>query len=157
MNSNDHLVLKQYIANHPQVEDVLFTGGDPMVMPAATLRKYIEPLLGKDTESLQTVRIGSKSLAYWPWRFVSDPDSSEILKLFSDVVRSGKQLSFQAHISHPRELQTAVVRQAISLIRSTGAQIRSQAPVIRRVNDNATVWRQMWNLQVKLGLIPYYM
>jgi L-lysine 2,3-aminomutase len=157
MNSNDHLLLRQYIANHPQVADVLFTGGDPMVMSAATLRKYIEPLLGKDTESLQTVRIGSKSLAYWPWRFVSDADSDEILKLFSDVVRSGKQLSFQAHFSHPRELQTAVVRQAISLIRSTGAQIRCQAPLVRRVNDNATVWKQMWNLQVQLGLIPYYM
>ena len=157
MRSTESQVLKQYIMSHPQVRDVLFTGGDPMVMPAPILRRYIQPLLDKSLENLHTIRIGSKSLAYWPWRFVTDPDSKQILDLFSEVIRSGRQLAFQAHFSHPQELETPVVQEAIRLIRSTGAQIRCQAPLIRRVNDHPAIWNQMWNMQTRLGMIPYYM
>jgi L-lysine 2,3-aminomutase len=157
MKCSDATLLHEYISTHPQVTDVLFTGGDPMVMPARTLRKYIQPLLGKGCEHLHTIRIGSKSLAYWPWRYVYDSDSKDLLTLFSEIVKSGKQLAFQAHFSHPIELSTAVVQEAIRLIRMTGAQIRCQAPLIRRVNDNAEVWKRMWNEEVNLGLVPYYM
>lgn len=128
-----------------------------MVMPARILRKYIQPLLGKGSEHLQTIRIGSKSLAYWPWRYLHDSDAKDILTLFSEIVQSGKHLAFQAHFSHPIELSTPVVQEAIRLIRMTGAQIRCQAPLIHRVNDDAEVWKTMWNEQVRLGLIPYYM
>ena len=157
MKSTDSHSLKQYIVNHPQVHDVLFTGGDPMVIPASLLRRYIEPLLDTSLDTLHTIRIGSKSLAYWPWRYLTDPDSKDILDLFSEVVRSGKQLAFQAHFSHPRELDNPIVQNAIRLIRSTGAQIRCQAPLIRHVNNHSVVWRDMWNIQTRLGLIPYYM
>jgi L-lysine 2,3-aminomutase len=155
MKSTDSEALKQYLLHHSQVRDVLFTGGDPMVMPASTLDKYIRPLL--DLETLDTIRIGSKSIAYWPWRYISDPDAPQVLKLFSDVVRAGKQLAFQAHFSHPRELETPAAQQAVRLIRSTGAQIRTQAPLIRGVNDHSAIWTNMWESQVRLGLIPYYM
>ena len=63
--------------------DLLFTGGDPMVMTSRQLRKYIEPLIGGDPEldHLATIRIGSKSLAYWPYRYLTDKDSDDILRL----------------------------------------------------------------------------
>jgi L-lysine 2,3-aminomutase len=62
-----------------------------------------------------------------------------------------------AHFSHPRELETGAVRSALSRIRSTGAVVRCQAPLIRHVNDDAEVWATMWRTQVKLGAVPYYM
>ena len=62
--------------------DLLFTGGDPMVMTARQLRKYIDPLISGDPEldHLATIRIGSKSLAYWPYRYLTDKDSDDILR-----------------------------------------------------------------------------
>ena len=62
--------------------DLLFTGGDPMVMTARQLRKYIDPLIGGDPEldHLATIRIGSKSLAYWPYRYLTDKDSDDVLR-----------------------------------------------------------------------------
>lgn len=148
---------QEYLARHPEVTDVLFTGGDPMVMSARNLSAYIEPLLGKGFEHIQNIRIGTKSLGYWPYRFVTDPDADKVLRLFERIVQSGKHLALMAHVSHGRELSTDVAQQAISRIRSTGAEIRTQSPLIKHVNDDPAVWEDMWRTQVKLGCIPYYM
>ncbi|KAI9700671.1 MAG: hypothetical protein M1836_002040 [Candelina mexicana] len=150
--------LAQYVSQSPQVKDVLFTGGDPMVMPAPVLRSYIDPLISDNApRHLETIRIGTKSLAWWPYKYLSDPESKDVLKLFSDVVQSGRQLAFQAHFSHPRELEHPAAQEAMRLIRMTGAQVRCQAPLIKHVNDDPKIWKDMWNLQTKLGAIPYYM
>ncbi|KUJ21670.1 uncharacterized protein LY89DRAFT_694197 [Mollisia scopiformis] len=156
--SNNGEQLRDYISSMPQVRDVLFTGGDPMVMPARILASYIDPLISNGAPShLETIRIGSKSLAWWPYKYTTDADAKEILGIFERVVKSGRQLAFQAHFSHPRELEHPAAQEAIRQIRMTGAQIRGQAPLIRHVNDSSQVWRNMWNLQAKLGIVPYYM
>lgn len=129
-----------------------------MVMSAANLESYVRPLLGSSkTANVRTIRIGTKSLGYWPMRYTTDADAKDVLRLFDDINKSGKQVSLQAHISHPRELQTPAVREAIRLIRMTGTQIRAQAPLIRHVNDDADLWKEMWREQVALGIVPYYM
>jgi L-lysine 2,3-aminomutase len=136
---------------------VLFTGGDPMVMRASVLRRYIEPLLDLRLPHLAAIRIGTKSLSYWPMRFTTDRDADDLLRLFEDVVARGLSLALMAHFSHPRELETPEVQAAIRRIRSTGAVIRTQAPLVRHVNDDPLVWSEMWRLQVRLGMVPYYM
>jgi len=155
MKEADHLF--NYLRLKKGVTDVLFTGGDPMIMSASILESYILPLLNPDFEHIRTIRIGSKALAYWPYRFLTDDDSVRIIELFLKIVDAGKNLSFQAHFNHPRELSTESVKQAIKKIRSTGAQIRTQSPVLRNINDKPEIWSEMWRKQVDLALIPYYM
>lgn len=150
-------LLFKYLRIHKGVSDVLFTGGDPMVMNVSTLEAYILPLLEPEFDHIRTIRIGSKSLAYWPYRYISDEDSEQIVNLFKRIVASGKNLSFQAHFNHPRELSTKAVEQAIAIIRSTGAQIRGQSPLLRNINDKPELWAKMWRRLVDLGCIPYYM
>jgi len=148
---------QQYLRRHPEVSDVLFTGGDPMVMSAARLASYVLPLLQPEFEHVRTIRIGTKSLAYWPHRFVTDADADEVLRLFETVVAAGKHLAVMAHYSHWVEMGPEVARQAVRRVRATGAEIRTQAPVVRHVNDRADVWVRLWNEQVGMGCIPYYM
>jgi Lysine 2,3-aminomutase len=150
-------LLFRYLLRHKQVTDVLFTGGDPMTMSASMLAAYIEPLLQPEFEHIRTIRIGTKSLAYWPYRYLTDADSDDIIRLFDKIVKAGKNLSVQAHFNHPVELSTDAVQQAIRRIRSTGAQIRTQSPLLRHINDRPELWAQMWRKQVDLGCIPYYM
>lgn len=150
-------LLVQYLLRHSEVTDVLFTGGDPMTIKASTLATYIEPLLQPEFAHVKTIRIGTKSLAYWPYRFLSDTDSNEILQLFKKIINAGKNLSIQAHFNHPVELSTFVVKQAIKQIRATGAQIRTQSPLLKHINDKPDIWAEMWRTQVDLGCIPYYM
>jgi KamA family protein len=156
--STDHIdTLVAYLHRHPEVTSVLITGGDPMIMGSAVLRRYIEPLLDPSLENLESIRIGTKSLGYWPQRYVTDNDADDTLRLFEDVAASGRILALMAHYSHPRELSTPVAAQAIRRVRGTGAVIRTQAPLIRTVNDDAAIWQQMWRAQVRLGMVPYYM
>jgi KamA family protein len=150
-------LLFKYLRLHKEVTDILFTGGDPMVMNVTVLESYFLPLLKPEFAHIHTIRIGTKSLAYWPYRYLTDKDSDDIIRLFSLVNRSGKNLSVQAHFNHPRELSTEAVEKAIARIRSTGSQIRTQSPLLRNINDQPELWAQLWRKQVDMGCIPYYM
>ncbi len=149
--------LVAYLRAHPEVTDVLVTGGDPMIMKTKALRAYLEPLLSAEIDSLQSIRIGTKSPAYWPYRFLTDDDADDCLRFFEEVVASGKHLAIMGHFSHPVELATEPAREALRRIRNTGAEVRMQAPLIRHVNDSVGAWTELWQDGVRLGLVPYYM
>jgi KamA family protein len=146
-----------YLRRHPEVTSVLITGGDPMVMKTEVLRRYVEPILEANLEHVESIRIGTKSPAYWPQRYVTDADADDLLALFDEVCAAGKHLALMAHFSHPRELETAVAERAVRRIQRTGATIRCQAPLIKHVNDEPEAWAAMWRKQVRLGAVPYYM
>lgn len=155
--SNEAESLHQYLAQDKNITDLLITGGDPMVMKTRHVVNYLEPLLKPELEHLQTVRIGTKALTFWPQRFVTDDDAAELLELFKKMVDAGKHIAIMAHFNHWREMETPIVREAIRRIRATGAVIRAQAPLVQHINDDPDVWVRMWRTQVRLGIIPYYM
>jgi len=154
---NETNLLAQYLLQNPQVTDVLFTGGDPLTMSTRLLSTYINILIEPEFKHIHTIRIGTKALSYWPYRFTNDADSDELIKLFERIVRAGKNLAIQAHFNHSAELKTLAVKESIQKIRSTGAQIRTQSPVLKHINDKPEIWAEMWRKQVDLGCIPYYM
>ena len=149
--------LVNYVRDNPQVSSVLITGGDPMVMKTTVLRRYIEPLLRAKLPSLHSIRIGTKALAYWPYRFTEGDDADDFLRLIGEVRAAGKHFALMAHSSHSQELEPEVARQAVERVLNAGAVIRCQAPLIRKVNDDANVWAQLWRQQVRFGMVPYYM
>ena len=155
--SNETRDLHEYLTRHHEVTDLLITGGDPMVMRASNLADILEPLLEREFQHVRTLRIGTKSLSFWPYRYLDTEDAQDTLALFERVVAAGKQLAFMAHVNHARELETPAVREAIRRIRATGAVLRSQAPLLRHINDTPDVWARMWRMQVQLGMQPYYM
>ncbi|HSB57525.1 MAG TPA: lysine 2,3-aminomutase [Nitrosopumilaceae archaeon] len=155
--SSETEMLVQYLREHPEVSDVLFTGGDPMIIKAKIFSQYINSLLDADLPNLKTIRIGTKALGYWPYKFLTDDDANQMLDLFKKITNKGIHLAIMAHFNHPIELTTEAVKNAIYLIRKTGAQIRTQSPILAHINDNSDVWAEMWNKQVSLGCIPYYM
>ncbi|URM88702.1 lysine 2,3-aminomutase [Streptomyces sp. MRC013] len=146
-----------YLAGHPEVSDVLFTGGDPMIMSTDRLRTYLTPLLEPRFEHIRNIRFGSKALSYWPYRFTTDDDADELLRLLERATSLGRHVAVMAHFSHPNELRTEACREAVRRIRDTGAVIRAQAPLVRHVNDDPAVWARMWRTMTTLGVVPYYM
>jgi KamA family protein len=153
--SGEEKMLAEYIRSQPQVTDILFTGGDPLIMRTNSFEKYINALL--DIPHLRNIRMGTKSLSYWPYRFLTDPDAPELIELLKKIVKSGKHLSIMAHFTHPQELKTQAVHDAVHLLRNIGANVRTQSPVMAHINDDADVWATMWRKQVHMGMIPYYM
>ena len=155
--SHDTAPLVRYLKAHEKVSSVLITGGDPLVMKTSMLRRYVEALLDPALEHIASIRIGTKALAYWPYRFLTHPDSKELLELFEQVREAGKELALMAHFSHPRELEPTVTRRALQAVRDSGATVRCQSPIVRHVNDSVADWVELWKQQVRLGAVPYYM
>lgn len=152
---SDELV--EYLKQHPEVTDVLITGGDPLIMNTRGLAGYIEPLLIPELAHIQNIRIGTKSVSYWPQRFVTDKDADDLMRLFEKVVQSGKNLALMGHYNHPVELRQEIAQQAVKRIVGTGATLRMQAPLIRHINEDPKGWAELWTTGVRLGAIPYYM
>lgn len=155
MREGEQLV--QYVREHPEISDVLFTGGDPMIMKARMFAAYVDALLDADLPNLKTIRIGTKALSYWPYKFLTDADAGEMLEVFRRITAKGVHLAIMAHFNHLTELSTGAVKEAIRVVRDTGAQIRTQSPLLQHINDDAGMWARMWRRQVQMGCIPYYM
>ncbi|MBX7144915.1 MAG: lysine 2,3-aminomutase [Oligoflexia bacterium] len=146
-----------YLREHPEVSDVLFTGGDPFVMPSAVLRKYVDALLAAKLDNIRSIRFGTKALSYWPFRFTSDADASDLKEILKSIIVAGKHLTIVAHFTHPHELGPSAVKQAIKVLQDCGAVIRTQTPLLRGINDSANTLAKLWQSQVSLGCIPYYL
>ena len=149
--------LHKYLAKHKNISDLLVTGGDPMVMKTKHLVAYLEPLLQPEFDHIQTIRIGTKSLTFWPQRYVTDEDADDLIALLTMLAKAGKHVALMAHFNHYREMDTDIARAAIQRVKDAGVVIRTQAPILNNINNDADVWAKMWRMQVKLGLIPYYM
>jgi len=151
-------LLIKYLEKHQEVTDLLFTGGDPMIMSYKMFKKYIDPFLSdRNKTNIQTIRIGTKVLSYWPYKFITDDDADDFLRLFEMITNKGINLAFMAHFTHPVELGTEAVKQAIHKLRNTGVQIRTQSPLAKHINDKPEIWSEMWRKQVNMNCIPYYM
>ena len=150
-------VMTDHLDRHPEITDVLLTGGDPLVMRTELLRRYLEPLLAPGREHVQTVRIGTKAVSYWPHRVLVGDEADGLLRLLEQLVDAGKHVAMMLHLSHPAELATTAASRALRRFACTGAVLRAQAPVVRHVNDDAEVWAQLWASEVHHGVVPYYM
>jgi KamA family protein len=152
--------LFEYLSEHEEVSDILMTGGDPMIMKTKSLAQYLEPLCDPNyVPHIKNLRIGTRSLTFWPQRFTTDADADELITLMRRVrEEGGRHLAIMAHLGHVRELSTKKVEHAIERIQKEAfATIRSQSPVMRGINDDATVWAEKWRKEVQMGIIPYYM
>jgi len=152
--------LYEYLAQHKEVSDMLMTGGDPMIMKTKSLAQYLEPLCDPDfLPHIKNLRIGTRSLSFWPQRYTTDADADELIELLRRVrEEGGRHVAIMAHLGHDRELSTQKFKEAVDRIQTEAfATIRSQSPIMRGINDDAEVWANKWRKEVQMGIIPYYM
>lgn len=141
-----------YLDKHPEVDNVLFTGGDP-----ASFRRTWEltNLIGRliEHENIRIVRFATKGLAYDPERFMD----GELLNFFKEVnSKDGKQVSVIAQMNHPGEM-SPVSRQAIRELQGVGVQIRGQPAIVRGVNDSVETLIDLQRGFLDNKIISYYL
>lgn len=149
--------MTRYLDGHPEVTDVLVTGGDPLVMRTDLLASYVEPLLEPGREHVETIRFGTKAVSFWPYRLLSGPEADDLLRLLERLTAAGKHVALMLHLSHAAELKTEAAQAALARLASTGAVLRAQAPVVRHVNDDPHAWAELWQAEVRNRVVPYYM
>lgn len=131
-----------------------------MVMKTKTLAQYLEPLTDPTfLPHVQNLRIGTRSLSFWPQRFTTDNDADELIDMLRRVREEGRRhVAIMAHLGHDRELSTQKFEDAVyRLQKEAFATIRSQSPIMRGINDDSEVWARKWRKEIKMGIIPYYM
>lgn len=157
MGLGDPAPLTTYLAQHPEVSNVILTGGDPLVMGSAEIGRWIDALCGPGCEHIDVIRIGTKAPLSHPERILRNRSGTELLVAIEKVVASGRQCAIMLHSSHPRELEAPKAQAALRALQNAGAVVYSQAPIVRYVNDSAAVWAAKWQLESRLGVVPYYM
>ncbi|HEX8557007.1 MAG TPA: KamA family radical SAM protein [Pyrinomonadaceae bacterium] len=140
-----------YIANHPEINNVLLTGGDPLIMSTNKLEKILRQL--REIEHVRVIRIGTKMVAFDPFRVLNDPALPEVLGRYSGP---DKRIFIMNHFNHPRELTEPALR-AVAVLQRAGATTVSQSPLIRGVNDSAAVIAELFGKLSYNGVLPYYL
>lgn len=155
MNGNDEVTYDinvgiDYIRMHPEVSNILLTGGDPMILKTPKLEEIISKL--REIEHVRIIRIGSKMPAFNPFRFINDEKLMDMLKKYS---LPDRRIYMICHFDHPNEL-TKESRQAIQLLLEAGVVCVNQNPIIRGISDKPEVMATLWNELSYMGLPQYY-
>jgi len=140
-----------YLAEHEEIDNVLLSGGDPLILSTRRLEQILTRL--RSIPHLRTIRIGTKMPAYNPYRIIKDP---ELLRVLSECSERDGRIYIMTHFNHPREL-TPQALEAIALLHGSGVILANQTPLIRGVNDDPGVISELLNRLSHSGVTPYYL
>ena len=140
----------EYIREHPEITNVLLTGGDPMIMSTSKLEPIIKQI--REVDHVKIIRIGTKIPAFNPYKIINDPSLHKMIQTYST---DEKKIYIMAHFNHPREL-TAVAVKGLNMLMQSGATVVNQTPLIKGVNDDPKVLAELFNRLSFIGVPPYY-
>src|SRR5688572_30163437 len=139
----------KYVKQHPEINNILLSGGDPLMMSTRNLAEIMKSI--NEVPHVKTVRIGTKMIAFDPYRILND---KPLLDLLGDFNKQ-KQIYIVLHFNHPREL-TKEAQHAISEIRKKEITVINQTPIIQGVNDSPELLGELFNTLCNLGISQYY-
>ena len=138
-----------YIARHKEINNVLISGGDPLVLKNKIIEKFLSVL--DKIDHLKFIRIGSRVPVTLPAR-LADP---ELLAIFKKYSKSEKRLHIVTHFNHPKEI-TPYSIDAVSSLLEVGVLLSNQTVLLRGVNDDPETLATLMNNLVGIGVAPYY-
>lgn len=139
-----------YIGEHPEITNVLLTGGDPLLLSTRRLAEIIGAL--REIEHVKIIRIGTKMTAFNPFRVLDDP---ALVEMFGKYSTPRKRIYVMNHFDHPRELTDEAVDCLDRLMRA-GVVMTNQCPMIAGINDDPQVLSSLFRQLSWIGCPPYY-
>ncbi|WP_274361763.1 KamA family radical SAM protein [Paenibacillus thermotolerans] len=139
-----------YIAKHPEINNVLLTGGDSLILATRRLRSILEQL--RKMDHVKIIRLGSKMPVFNPMRIYEDEELLNTIREFSSV---DQRIYVMAHINHPREI-TPEAKKGFQALHDAGAIVVNQTPVLRGINDDPAVLGELLDKLSWAGVTPYY-
>ncbi len=140
----------QYIKNHPEITNVLLTGGDPLLLSTERLENIIKEL--HKIERVKIIRIGTKMTSFNPMRITEDDALLRTLRKYSTPE---KRIYIMTHFDHPKELTEEAIN-AIQALNDAGVTLCNQCPILKGVNDDSNILAELYNELAVNGCTPYY-
>jgi lysine 2,3-aminomutase len=144
--SRDDERMIDYVRRHPQIRDVIVSGGDPLTLPSNKLKYFLHSL--RDIDHVDVIRIGTRVPTTLPQKLY-DPELVEILA-------SAEKVWIQTHFNHPREITPEVARVARALMRA-GMPLNNHAVLLKGVNDDLDTMRRLMRALLRVKIRPYYL
>jgi lysine 2,3-aminomutase len=139
-----------YIGAHPEIDNVLLSGGDPMVSSTRRLANLFAKLAS--IPHIWQIRISTKLPAFLPARFTTDPELLDVLHNY----KSRFQIVIQCHFDHPRELTLASIR-ALEALQQAGCLLTSQIALMNGINNSIDTLTELFKRLHRHGVIPQYL
>jgi lysine 2,3-aminomutase len=134
-----------YLKAHPEVRDVLISGGDPLILPDEKLSGLLAAFRG--VETVEILRLGTKVVPTLPMR---------ITNALVECLRRFHPLWINIHFIHPREL-TPEVMTACAALADAGIPLNAQIVLLRGVNDSPAIIKELCQGLVRARVRPYYL
>jgi lysine 2,3-aminomutase len=144
--SHDDQRMVDYIRQHPEIRDVIVSGGDPLTLPLGKLRYYLDNL--KAIDHVDVIRIGTRVPVTLPQRLY-DPE-------LIDLLASAGKVYIQTHFNHPREITPESARVCRALLRA-GMPINNHSVLLKGVNDDLATMRELLRGLLRIKVRPYYL
>ena len=146
----DYAAIAAYMARHPEMNDVLLSGGDPFTFTTGQLHGILDHLL--PIPHLTSLRFSTKAPVYNPQRF----EDADLPGLFARIRKAGKTPVIVLHVDHAGEL-SAECQAQIQRLRCIGVPFFHQAVLMRQVNDDPEVLAALFAGLHAMGVRPYYL
>lgn len=134
-----------YLTEHPQISDVIVSGGDPLTMPTEQIEMVLSRL--RQVPSVQIIRIGTRVPVVLPQRVTDE---------LCQMLRRYHPVWINTHFNHPQEL-TAESAQACERLADAGVPLGNQSVLLRGVNDRPQIIEQLCRGLVRMRVRPYYL
>lgn len=139
-----------YVAKHREINNVLISGGDPLVLDSEIIKRFLEVL--DRIKHVRFIRIGSRIPVTLPAR-LSDSKLLAVLKKYS---KTDRRLHIVTHFNHPREITPQSIG-AVNNLLEAGVLVSNQTVLLQEVNDNPSTIATLMNKLVGVGVMPYYL
>jgi len=134
-----------YVRSHPEVRDVLLSGGDPFLLSDERLAELLGSL--KAIDHVEMIRIGTRIPVCLPMR---------VTESLAKLLRAHAPLYVVTHFNHPKEI-TPEAKRACELLVDHGVPVENQAVLMRRVNSNARIIKELSHALLRIRVRPYYL
>jgi len=138
-----------YIRQHQEINNVLISGGDPLVLPTQVIEHFLTTL--SDIPHLDFIRFGSKTPVTLPSRF----EDEGLLNVLEEYSHSSRRLYVVTQFNHPKEITKHSIKAVDNLIKS-GVIVNNQTVLLKGVNDEPATLTELQNRLVGIGVNPYY-
>lgn len=138
-----------YVRDHEEITNVILSGGDALMLPTATLERYLHEL--SQIDHLDLIRVASRMPVVYPMRIIEDRQLLSALKRYTQK----KQLYLVTQFNHPNEM-TSQARAAVSALLRCGLVLKNQTVLLRGVNDSPETLGTLLRKLTSFGIVPYY-
>ncbi len=144
ISRNDERMI-EYIRDHPEIRDVIVSGGDPLTLPTTKLRFFLDNLAAID--HVDVIRIGTRVPVTLPQKLYD--------QALIDLLASAKKVWIQTHFNHPREITPEAARVCLALLRA-GMPVNNHTVLLKGVNDSLETMRDLMRALLRIKVRPYY-